>query len=143
MREVDSFSVALQNYNLRRALGFMNSAEYKQEKNKWNVKSRNIIADSMVLIEGENKELCAKLEKSLACPPIEKPPSHTGGIESDLFEVLLTMAEIQELIELLFDLEAAAALQGEGLGFEQEALQARKACNIASLLDEWNKLNVI
>ena len=55
--------------------------------------------------------------------------------------ILLSEEEAQELIDLLFDLEAAAVPQGDGIGFEKEAMQAREASRIASLVNDWNKLN--
>ena len=119
----------------------MDNLEYKQAKQKWNVKRRSIISDTMQLIKGLNDSLYTKLQRSIEAPPIEKPPSHTGGIDSDFFVILLSEEEAQELIDLLFDLEAAAVPQGDGIGFEKEAMQAREASRIASLVNDWNKLN--
>jgi hypothetical protein len=99
----------------------MDSTEYKKAKDRWNVKSRKVISDSIALVEGQHEELCAKLKGTLDGSPIEKASSHTGGSESDFFEVLLTKDEMQDLIDLLFEMEAAAVPQGDGLGFEEEA----------------------
>ena len=119
----------------------MDSEEYKQIKSKWNVKSRNIIVDTMVLIKSESSALYRKLEITLAGGSIAKPSGHTGNAETDFFEVKLTEEEVQGLIDLLFDLEAASVPQGGGLGFDKEAVQAREASRRASLVGEWNKLN--
>ena len=119
----------------------MDSSEYKQIKEKWNVKCRNTIVDSMALIKDENAELHSKLENTLNSEPVKKPSEHSGGKETDYFEVQLTEDEMQELVDMLFDLEASAVPQGDGVGFENEALQAREASRIAALVDEWNKLN--
>lgn len=96
----------------------------------------------MALIENESAGLHKKLKSALASAPIEKPVGYVGGEESDFFEVLLTEDEMQDLVDVLFDLEAAAVPQGDGLGFEKETIQAREASRIASLVDEWNKLNL-
>ncbi len=119
----------------------MDSVEYKQITSLWNVKRRNVIEDSLALIRGESPDLAIKLESTLARSPVQKPSHHTGGKESDFFRVLVTESEMQDLIDLLFDLEAASVPQGDGIGFEKEARQAREASRIASIVDEWNKLN--
>jgi len=120
----------------------MNSKEYKQKTLLWNVKRRNIIEDSLSLIKTENTTLIDKLKSTLAGNPIQKPEHHIGGKETDYFEIPLNEDETQDLIDLLFELEAAAVPQGSGIGFEKEAFQAREASRIARLVDEWNKLNV-
>ncbi len=119
----------------------MDSKEYKNLTSLWSVKRRNIIEDSIALIGNTHSFLAKKLRETLECESIEKPVEHTGGSESDYFAVLLSEKETQELIDVLFDLEAAAVPQGDGVGFEKEALQAREACRIASLVDEWNQIN--
>ena len=119
----------------------MENQEYKHVTSLWNVKRRNIIEDSLTLVEKENLLLATKLKETLESKPVDKPAGHTGDKESDYFEVLLNEDEMQELVDLLFELEAAVVPQGEGIGFEKEALQAREASRIASLVDEWNKLN--
>jgi hypothetical protein len=119
----------------------MDSIEYKQITSLWNVKRRNIIEESLALIQGESPDLEKKLESTLASNPVQKPNEHDGGKESDFFRVLITESEMQDLIDLLFDLEAAAVPQGDGIGFEKEAMQSREASRIAGLVDEWNKLN--
>jgi len=124
------------------ALSVMDSSEYKLKKSYWNVKSRKTISDSMALIKNECPEVYLAFEKTLANPPIERPLGHTGGKESDFFEVQLSEDEVQDLIDILFEHEAAAVPQGDGAGFENEAIQAREASRIAGLVDEWNKLNV-
>jgi len=119
----------------------MDSQEYKQIQSRWNVKRRNVIVDTMVLIKSDSAGLYRKLEATLAGAPIEKPNGHKGSEETDYFEVQLTEEEMQDLVVLLFDLEAASVPQGNGLGFEEEAMQAREGSRIGGIVDEWNKLN--
>ena len=119
----------------------MDSNEYKRRTSLWNIKRRNIIEDSLRLIEKENSLLAQKLKLTLENDPVDKPMGHIGGKESDYFEVNLSEDEMQELVDLLFELEAAVVPQGDGVGFGKEALQAREANRIASLVDEWNKIN--
>ncbi len=120
----------------------MDHKEYGRIISLWNVKRRNVIEDSLALIIGNNSDLAAKLKSTLASTPVQKPEKHTGGKDTDYFEVLLDKEETQELIDLLFSLEADAVPQGDGLGFENEAMQAREASRIAGLVNEWNKLNL-
>ena len=119
----------------------MDNKEYKRITSLWNVKRRNIVQGSLALIKAVNSPLSHKLESTLRSAPVEKPESHTGGKESDYFEVQISEDEMQELVDTLFELEAEAVPQNEGIDFEKEAMQARDANRIASLVDEWNKIN--
>jgi hypothetical protein len=120
----------------------MNSEEYKRITNQWNVKRRNLIEDSLALVEKESEELAEMLRKTLVGVPIENPTLHTGDMDTDYFKVQMSEEEMQNLIDLLFELEAASVPKGDGVGFEKEAFQAGEASRIALLVNEWNKLNV-
>ncbi|MFC1536704.1 hypothetical protein ACFL48_02685 [Pseudomonadota bacterium] len=119
----------------------MNNTDYQKKVAAWNVKRRNIIVDTLALLQDEDTELYEKLLPVLDQKPIEKPAHHIGGRETDFFEVPLSEFEFQEIIDKLFNLEAYAVPTNEILSFEEEALRSREASRIARLVDEWNKLN--
>ena len=71
------------------------------------------------------------LARILEAPAIEKPRLHSGGVDSDLFRVLLSLADARELRRSLLDVEAAAvSIEGETTPLASE---------IASLVDRWTR----
>ncbi len=119
----------------------MDNATYKKKVSQWNVKRRTIVEDTLALLKDKNPSLHEKLEPVLEQNPVEKPWKHSGGKETDFFEVHLSKDEVEEIVSELFDLEASAVPMDEGLGSEEAATQSREASRIASLVDDWNKLN--
>ena len=119
----------------------MDNVEYKKKVSQWNVKRRNIIEETLALLKDENPSLYEVLLPVLDQQPIEKPPKHSGGKETDFFEIPFPKNKVQEIIDVLFDLEAAAVPDEASLDFEDIAKKSKEANRIAALVDEWNQLN--
>jgi len=120
----------------------MNNTEYKKIVAHWSVKRRNIIEDTIELLKDENAILCSKLQGSIDSGPIEKPLHHDGGKELDFFKVLLSEDEVQETIDILFDLEALAVPGDSLLDKSEQVRRTKEAKRIVSLLDLWNVINL-
>ena len=111
----------------------MDSKVYGKKAAEWNVKRRQILEATLTLIEPHSPELARILSEALSESPVPKPAKHGGGPESDFFEVRISKADAQRVVDLLFDMESAAVPLDDS--------DSREAGRIAALVDEWNRVN--
>ena len=82
--------------------------------------------DALLMKKSKNTDL---LKAVLASSPLEKPPLHKGGKETDYFLVCVAANDAVEIIENLGDLEARAV--------SPDGYTTPEASRYASLVDRW------
>lgn len=92
--------------------------------------SRPALRATAQLLRAQFPALADRIEAVAKGTPVQKPPKHTGGRESDFLYLDLTELEIEEVFEAVADIEVAHA----GAATPDSA----KLSDIASLTDRWN-----
>jgi len=92
---------------------------------------RGTLEETIAVLEREHADLAQRVRSQLERPPMQKPEQHTGGRESDLFQVELFRAEVDLIVEAMGIAEVGA------LGPDYTTTQA--ASHFAGLLDTWNR----
>jgi len=104
----------------------MDSRQYGRICVQPNALARPIIEASLQIIEGADPGLEESIREILHGKPVQKPPEHQGGPETDIFLVTLERGDIEKALDILFDME------GSAVGLE--------ASRIAKLVDSWNRM---
>jgi hypothetical protein len=105
--------------------------EYKILQADPRVFRRGELADTVRIVGDELPSLARAFTQLLEGRPLDKPPQHSAGVESDLFRVVVSETDVEEICEHLLTKEAAAVSPSG----ETTAL----ASAIASLLDHWSR----
>lgn len=106
----------------------MNADEYKFLTARPDVFSRGELAETLGVVAGA---LADEVRPFLEGTPVEKPPLHKGGAESDYFAVRLDSDVVDEIVNELLGAESAAV--------SPEGFTTREASRLASLVDRWNR----
>ena len=104
----------------------MDSREYGRICVQSNALARPIIEASLQIIEGADPGLDKNIRGILHGKPVQKPPEHQGGPETDIFLVTLARADIEKVVDILFGMEASAV--------------GSEASTISTLVDSWNRM---
>ena len=108
----------------------MDPAEYKDICARPDVVPRPVIEDTVRTLHVAGAPEADDVEDVLDAPPVEKPPIHIAGPESDFFWVGLDCDGIDAVLDVLLRVEAEAAAG------PRDALEARR---LAELIDVWGR----
>jgi len=109
----------------------MTTEEYKKICSQQNAIGRLAIYETLRALQGEDASVIAELEGILEKPPIEKPPKHEGGPDTDFFLIDVKQETLEKIVETLGDREADA------VGIDGKTTP--EASRFATLLDIWKR----
>ena len=104
----------------------MDSKEYGRICVQPNALARPVIENALQIIKGADPGLGEDIRGILSGRPVQKPPKHQGGPETDIFLVTLERADVEKAVDILFHMEASAVGSG--------------ASRFSKLVDSWKRM---